>query len=506
MKHWITRFVAIWLAGMLVLNQSVWAAHGASVALSQVMAQATSKSTISYQGYLVAADGSPVNAAALAMVFRLYNTAGGGAPLWQEAQNVAVSNGLFSVLLGEITPIPTTLLADNSDLWLGITVGSDTEMAPREKIASAPYALLSNIPDGSITEAKLGVSAVTTAKIQDGQVSSSDVGFNYAGSSSKGGAASDLACTNCVSSTEVQFNYAGSASEGGAASDLGCAGCVSSTDILDNTITETDIADTFIARNANLLDNRDSSYFAISTHTHDDRYYTESQSDSRFLNTDGDTMTGDLTLNTELYLKANVTSLANKDITLDPGEGTYNKVIVLDHMQVRGDLEMVSTWASRGNGGRALVHNDNDTLEINYNRDFSGGVLVNNFRTGAIIEENLMTPAQSQDFSLLPFEQGDVLCWNSNADRLAYCNGVASPMVVAVADDQGKPIVLGAEPMKVTGVVEPGDLLVSSDEPGYAAAWSQVGDNSAPIGLVIAKALESSDGGHNVIKAMILGR
>jgi len=57
-------------------------------------------------------------------------------------------------------------------------------------------------------------------------VDSNEVNFNYAGSGSKGGAASDLSCTTCVASGEVNFNYAGSGSKGGAASDLSCTDCV----------------------------------------------------------------------------------------------------------------------------------------------------------------------------------------------------------------------------------------------------------------------------------------
>ena len=66
------------------------------------------------------------------------------------------------------------------------------------------------------------VNSIYTNMIVDGEVGSADVGFNYAGSSSKGGAATsalDLTCTDCVSAAEVQFNYAGSSSEGGAASN-----------------------------------------------------------------------------------------------------------------------------------------------------------------------------------------------------------------------------------------------------------------------------------------------
>jgi hypothetical protein len=44
---------------------------------------------------------------------------------------------------------------------------------------------------------------IQTSDIGNNQVTSAKAGFNYAGSTSKGGAASDLACTDCVSDSEI---------------------------------------------------------------------------------------------------------------------------------------------------------------------------------------------------------------------------------------------------------------------------------------------------------------
>ncbi len=159
--------------------------------------------------------------------------------------------------------------------------------------------------------------------------------------------------------------------------------------------------------------------------------------------------------------------------------------------------------SDRGDGGRAMVHDKQDTLTINYGRDFAGGVRINDLRTGKIVEENLMTPAQQEDFSLLPFTQGDVLCWDGDRQELARCAAFASPLVVGVADDQGKPVVLGAEPVRVIGAVRPGDLLVASEVAGCATAWSRLKPGSPPTGVVIAKALQRFDGDTATIKAMI---
>jgi hypothetical protein len=166
----------------------------------------------------------------------------------------------------------------------------------------------------------------------------------------------------------------------------------------------------------------------------------------------------------------------------------------------------INAGADRGDGGRALVHAPNDQLVMNYENDFAGGVLVNDLRTGKIVEENLMTPAQRSDLSLLPFTQGEVLCWNPDAEELIRCTEIASPLVVAIADTAGKPIVLGKEPVLVTGPVRPGDLLVASEVAGHAVAWSSIGSGSPPAGAVIAKALEANDGASGLIQALIFMR
>ncbi|MFN3414671.1 MAG: hypothetical protein ACK42L_11485, partial [Thermoanaerobaculum sp.] len=67
-----------------------------------------------------------------------------------------------------------------------------------------------SVANGGITNAMLADSSVNSAKIADGSVTSTDVGFNFAGSSSKGGAASDLACSACVSDMEISGSGASS--------------------------------------------------------------------------------------------------------------------------------------------------------------------------------------------------------------------------------------------------------------------------------------------------------
>jgi hypothetical protein len=101
----------------------------------------SSTTTISYQGRLADSGGTPVNDT-VGMTFRIYNAATGGSPLWTETYPaVQISDGLFHVLLGSTTPLPQSLFSDNDTLYLGITVGADDEMTPREQLASAPWAI-----------------------------------------------------------------------------------------------------------------------------------------------------------------------------------------------------------------------------------------------------------------------------------------------------------------------------------------------------------------------------
>jgi hypothetical protein len=93
---------------------------------------------LNYQGYLTDSNGDPVNDT-LEMTFSIYETSEGGVPVWAETQpSVVVTDGLFNVLLGSVNPIYAIHLTGES--YLGVQVGSDPEMTPRQRIGSAAYA------------------------------------------------------------------------------------------------------------------------------------------------------------------------------------------------------------------------------------------------------------------------------------------------------------------------------------------------------------------------------
>ncbi|MEM7531665.1 MAG: hypothetical protein AAF639_05800 [Chloroflexota bacterium] len=140
-----------------------------AASLNQPAANTPSTSIIPYQGRLADADGNPLTAT-VDMHFRLYDTAEGGTPLWAEAwtdaNGVQVTDGLFNVMLGSITPISATVMSENSSLFLGLAAGGDDEMTPRVQLGSVPFAMQGwRVPNGSITTEKLADGAVTSAKL-----------------------------------------------------------------------------------------------------------------------------------------------------------------------------------------------------------------------------------------------------------------------------------------------------------------------------------------------------
>ncbi len=69
------------------------------IALSQV------PKTLSYQGVLTDAGGNQIDGKVM-LKFKLYDAPNGaGKMLWEESQEVEVTNGIFNAVLGSVTPM-----------------------------------------------------------------------------------------------------------------------------------------------------------------------------------------------------------------------------------------------------------------------------------------------------------------------------------------------------------------------------------------------------------------
>jgi hypothetical protein len=101
---------------------------------------------INYQGRLTDIDGNPVSDGEYLITFTIWNDSLSTAPAdrrWISPDcPVLVINGLFNWQLGSRESLPPWIVANYTDLWLGIKVGDDPEMAPRTRLSSVPYAYM----------------------------------------------------------------------------------------------------------------------------------------------------------------------------------------------------------------------------------------------------------------------------------------------------------------------------------------------------------------------------
>jgi hypothetical protein len=95
---------------------------------------------LSYQGKMTDNSGNAVPDTTYSVAFRLYTVASGGTAFWDETQTVRTRSGLFSALLGSVTPIGS--MPDAGTAYLEMAVAGGTELTPRLRISSTAYAYL----------------------------------------------------------------------------------------------------------------------------------------------------------------------------------------------------------------------------------------------------------------------------------------------------------------------------------------------------------------------------
>ncbi|MBI4422275.1 MAG: hypothetical protein HY554_01020 [Elusimicrobia bacterium] len=120
----------------------------AALALLLALAAAASAAVptrINFQGKLLDTSNNPQNGG-VNMTFSVWDAASGGTQLWSEAQSgVAVSNGVFAVQLGSVTPLPGSVFATDA-AYLQVQIESEVA-STRERLVTSPYAFRSAIAD-----------------------------------------------------------------------------------------------------------------------------------------------------------------------------------------------------------------------------------------------------------------------------------------------------------------------------------------------------------------------
>lgn len=169
------------------MKRTAWWRVAAGLLLSMPLAVwADVPRTIHYQGRLTDADGTPL-VGDHTVTLRLYDAAEAGTRLWEEAHPVVFERddrGIFSLLLGSVTPFPATLQF-NQPVWLTTEVDSQGELLPRQLLSSVSSALNADRLDGldaaDLLKA-LGsqtLVAVTAAEVTDGTLTAADTAETF---------------------------------------------------------------------------------------------------------------------------------------------------------------------------------------------------------------------------------------------------------------------------------------------------------------------------------------
>ncbi|PZS02645.1 MAG: hypothetical protein DLM69_03865 [Candidatus Chloroheliales bacterium] len=157
----LTSFALIAIALLLVLGQGMSGAAKAaphyqvsttvSVARNQTAKIENPASQVPYritvQGRLTDPGGNPISNAT-SVTFKLYQQPTGGSAFISEGTVITPdANGLFTYQVGTGVTISGTVSYFGSPVYLGISVGNDSEMTPRFLMTAAPYAM--GLADGA---------------------------------------------------------------------------------------------------------------------------------------------------------------------------------------------------------------------------------------------------------------------------------------------------------------------------------------------------------------------
>ncbi|MCA9999292.1 MAG: hypothetical protein KDE56_26200 [Anaerolineales bacterium] len=496
----------VFLSGIIVLiGVLVFTANVRSQPAEPAAVSAPSATLFSYQGQILDSGGNPVNNAAMPMTFKLFTTATGGTACWTEDHTggtaVNVQNGQFKALLGQTTAIPDSCLT--GDAYLELTINGET-LSPREILTSVAYAVeASTIKADAITRGKLTVA--DRLSVEDSLYIRADGGSYLRLINSTTGElwqtsmnTNDELVTSFYDGTSVWTQMLKLFSTGTvkvASGNLAVQGNV--LQINDGGTTTSQIG---MAAN-DFITFDDST--APGTYT----FSADGGNGNATLTAGGVQLSGDVDLNNNDLLDVsrirassgtsmNIMGGQSENLFIKSG-GTTGKVQIGGGGGAGVDLEVYGnvtiTGTCNGNPTSSLYESGQMVLtDYHLNEDCRSGSIV----SGAYVESNLMSSQERQQNQVTRFSEGDLLCWGE--EQLELCESEGSALVQAVADKNGRPIVLGAERIKVLGSVHKGDYLIASGTPGYAIATQ-----NPTFGIVIAQALEDFDGSQGLILAMI---
>lgn len=112
--------------------------------------------TINLNGKLTNSSSGAALTGTYNMVFKIYNVPSGGSSLWASSTMSVTTDslGVYNAILSGVN-VPFS-----EQYYLGVTVGSDSEMSPRLNLTSSPYSFRANVSDSLNVSASYGVGSL----------------------------------------------------------------------------------------------------------------------------------------------------------------------------------------------------------------------------------------------------------------------------------------------------------------------------------------------------------
>ena len=510
-----------------------------------ILATSTVTTSINYQGRVTDSEGNPLDGT-YTMTFSLYEASTGGSSLDSDTHSVTVTNGLFNTYI-DFDPD----YFDGKALWLAVTMGADPEMTPRQELRPVPYAL-SLRPGAEINGAVAGnVLDVVNTETTNGQgVHIETMGKDSPGVFVETNDDESEGITVRTTGIESPGVYASTSGEnsvgvhGNSSNGYGIYGEGAYGGYFTTSLGGTSPIDRNAAVNVSTGYNYSegvrvettglaSPGFYATTHglasyglwtaTYGDNSY------GLFTDTYGDDSTGVLAFTDGNYsegFSGHTDGEYSRGITVDT-DGNYSEGVYAKTWGAESDGVAVTTYGNMSHGVYVLAYGDDSTgiyahsltgraIYADTGRaDYKYGVHTQD-KMYAMMGYDTGSSDVAEYFAVSgDVEPGTVMIIGAERElqsssaaydtRVAGIVSTAPGMSLGTKEEsnEGEELiaVAGRVPCKVDATyapIEPGDLLTTSDTPGYAMKAS-----NPQLGTILGKALEPLESGTDVIEVIV---